>query len=183
MADVGTTWTPEKVSLGILRQPRVPFPVSLELTPPNVKIVPATVEHIYLLAEHMRTGDAMEIEAAGFDVRVGIRRTYYASVLRRTALVDDQVAAMWGVCGTLISNTGTPWLLTAEPIERVPVTFVKQARRQLGVMLGLYRRLENFVAADYVRAVRLLDYLGFKIDDPKPIGPKGALFHRFWKER
>jgi hypothetical protein len=41
------------------------------------------------------------------------------------------------------------------------------------------RRLESFVAADYLQAVKLLRLLGFTVERPTPIGVNGSLFSRF----
>ncbi len=91
---------------------------------------------------------------------------------------------MWGVCGPMLSDTGQPWLLTSPAIERVKVSFLRIAREELAAMLAVRRRLENYVAADYGRAIRLLEALGFTVEAPKPMGLKsGALFRKFWIER
>jgi len=65
------------------------------------------------------------------------------------------------------------------------VTFVKWAEDEIDRMLAMYPRLENNpgVAAFYRRSIKFLLFLGFTIDPPKPVGPQGSLFHRFWMER
>ena len=73
-------------------------------------------------------------------------------------------------------------MLTTPAIERVPMYFTHQAALERDAMLAIKPRLENYVAADYPKAVRLIEGLGFTIEAPQPVGPKHAPFRRFWIE-
>lgn len=113
-----------------------------------------------------------------------LRASFRGSLMPpRAAAIDGEVAAMWGLGGDILSDTGEPWLMTAPPVERAPVSFLRVARAELAAMLAIKPRLENYVAADYRKAVRLLEKLGFALEAPQPIGPKRALFRKFWIER
>jgi hypothetical protein len=87
----------------------------------------------------------------------------------KTAFVGDDIAAMWGLCVAFgpgvspLGDLGVPWLLTSAAIERVPVSFIKVARAELALMRANRRRLESYVAADYVQVVQLLRLLGFTV--------------------
>lgn len=94
--------------------------------------------------------------------------------------MDDEIAAIWGMGGDILSDVGRPWLMTAMPIERIPVSFVKIAQREIAAMNDVKPRLENYVDATYRKAARLLETLGFCLDPPVLIGPKRAPFRRFW---
>ncbi len=143
----------------------------------------ATIADVYALALNLRAGDRAEIQVMGRDPRRALRFAYRVSLMPpRVATVDGQVAAMWGLGGDLISDVGEPWLLTGHAADRVPFAFVRIAKAELAAMLAVKPRLENYVAADYAKAVRLLEGLGFHLDAPAPIGPRGALFRRFWIE-
>jgi len=89
---------------------------------------------------------------------------------------------MWGMGGDILSDIGEPWLMTSVAVERAPVRFLREARTEVAGMLAVRRRLENYVAADYGRAIRLLEALGFTIEPPQPVGPKLAQFRKFWIE-
>lgn len=138
---------------------------------------------VYALAANLRDGDRREVEALGLDVRGGIRRCYRDAILRRTYLVDGEVAAMSGLCGAMLGDIGQPYLMTAPAAELVPVSFVKHARNAVNEMLRYRIRLEGVVAADYARACRLLEVLGFKLGAPVPLGPHGTLFRSFVRMR
>lgn len=135
--------------------------------------------HLRTLARTLRREDAEEVMALGQRSWRVLLEAWRASAVRRTALVDGEVAACWGVCGPMTGGTGIPWLLTAPAIERVWIDFAREARREVREMLEVYPDLENYVHAPYKRAVGFLKVLGFAIDEPKPLAPTGAYFHRF----
>lgn len=141
--------------------------------------LPATIAHVYTLAARMRREDQAEMEAAGLDARVALRKTFRAALIRETIFVDGEIAAMWGMGGDALSDTGTPWLLTTPAVERVPVSFVREGRKNVATMLRIKPILVNYVDARYARACRFVEALGFVLEPPAPFGPKGALFRRF----
>lgn len=138
---------------------------------------------VYSLAASLREGDRAEVEAFGLDARHAIRASYRHAILRRTYIVDGEIAAMSGLGGAMLSEQGNPWLMTAPIVERVPVAFLKIARQQLAEMLRQRRFLFNYVLASYTQACRLLEVLGFVLDPAVPMGPQGLPFRRFWIER
>lgn len=146
---------------------------------PGVTVRPSVAADIYVLAANLRDGDRAEVESLGVNVRVGIRQSYRHAILRRTYLVDGEVAAMSGLCGSMLGDIGEPYLMTAPAAERSPLTFVRHARAAVTEMLQFKRRLEGHVAADYIRACRFLEVLGFTLGAPFAMGPKAALFRKY----
>lgn len=146
----------------------------------SVEIVPATEAHARELAGRLRAADRAEIMAAGIRPGRTVLSSWRHAVVRKAALVDGDVAALWGVTGMVLGGVGTPWLLTAPPCEMVSaLTFARIYRAEAVSMLGLFGLLENYVDSTYYGAVRMLVIAGFKLDDPAPFGRFGALFRRF----
>ncbi|HEV2674160.1 MAG TPA: hypothetical protein VGV37_06420 [Aliidongia sp.] len=145
-------------------------------------IQPATLAHVRALAPRLREGDRAEVEAVGAKPRHLMHKLWRTSHTRRTAFVDGEIAAMWGCAGTLLSPIGEIWLLTAPPVERVPVAFVKEARRGISEMLETHAILVSGVLASYGRAIRLMEILGFEIGAEYSM-PCGALFRELRMER
>lgn len=141
----------------------------------------ATIGDVYVLARTLREADRRECEAYGVAPGVGLRKSFYASTWRRCALIDGSIAAMWGICGTSIGHTAQAWLMTAPVIEKLPVAFVREARREVETMLATHSRIEGTVAKDYLQAIRFLRALGFEIG-PLPEN-KGGGFRTFSMER
>lgn len=138
---------------------------------------------VYALAANLRSADRAEVEALGIDPRSGIRGNFRAAILRNTFIVDGEIAAMSGLCGTMLGDVGMPYLMTAPVVERVPLTFVKQAKASVAQMLHHKLRLEGYVAANYAKACRLIEVLGFILEPARPFGSRNALFRRFWVMR
>jgi hypothetical protein len=146
-------------------------------------IVPSSIGDVYRVANNLRREDRAEITGFGLDPREALRTSFRHSVLRRTAFVDGEIAAMWGLGGAMLSDAGSPWLMTTPVVERVPVMFLKVGRAQLNEMLAQRTFLFNFVQASYARACRFLEVLGFVLDPATPMGPNQIPFRRFWIER
>lgn len=151
--------------------------------PPRCMIVPSKIEDVYRIADNLREQDAAEITGFGLTPREALRTSYRHAILRKTAFVDGDIAAMWGLGGAMLSDAGTPWLMTTPAAERVPVTFLKVGRAELALMLQQRAFLSNVVLASYKRACRFLEVLGFVLDPPLAMGPNGLPFRRFWIER
>lgn len=130
----------------------------------------------------MREADASEAKGLGYDPKRLLRSSFRSSLYARSAFIGPHIAAMWGLTGDILSETGMPWLVTAPIIEKLPVAFIREAKRELENMLFLKSRLENYVIADYRGAIRLLEVLGFHLDAPAPYGRRGVPFRRFWIE-
>lgn len=144
-----------------------------------VTIVPAVPSHVAAIVRALREADVREIRCLGVPVRRGVWLSYRLALLRRTALVDGEVAAMWGVGGTPLSRVGRPWMLTTPAVERAVFTFVRKYRSEVQEMLGLFPALENYVDASYEGAIRLLRLGGFTVHEATPMGAAGAPFCRF----
>jgi hypothetical protein len=142
------------------------------------------VEHI---ATNLRAADVAELRAAsGFGDMV--------SLVRMSVLASDSAVmavnpygvpvALLGV-GTvsLIYNTGCPWLVGTDDLDRYRRALIACGRTYTAAMLKQYARLENHVDARNKRTVAWLQHLGFTLDPAQAFGPAGVAFHRFWIER
>lgn len=146
----------------------------------KIEIVKTSPKHIAELKESMRDEDRREIIEAGLTVRKALWRSYKNSLICETVLVEDEVAAIFGLGGSHLGNTGIPWLLTGRPCEKVsPLKFARIYQKQVERMLEHFPRLANYVDATYTKAVRLMENIGFKIGEPEQIGLNNRLFCRF----
>jgi hypothetical protein len=140
-----------------------------------IEIVPSTLDHARRL--QLRHGDACEVAACGLSKEDAIAQSLARSLWAETYLVDGEVAAMVGLAvSSVIAGHGVPWLLTGPACERHKRRFMVESRRQVARMLEQASPLVNYVHADYGRAVRWLEWLGFRI------GPPQGGFRRIFKE-
>jgi len=150
-----------------------------------ITILPATAEHVLELRANLREEDASEICKFGLPIRRALYRSWRNAIFSRTALVNGEVAAIWGMSGQLLGDKGHPWLLTSSLVEKVPLQFALCYRQQIREMLGHFDLLENYVDSDYDKSIRMLELIGFTVDESNPIQhlKSQAMFRRFWIRR
>lgn len=149
-----------------------------QLSEPTVsyQIVLTDRTHVAALGANLRDGDLSEVQAAGMTGQRALWRSYRAAYYTSTAVVDGEVAAIWGVGGSPMGRIGRPWLLTSPVVERVRLAFLREARFEVGKMLAIYPEMRGFVDSRYKGALRLLQALGFDLSSPMPFGPLGMPF-------
>ena len=142
----------------------------------NVRIVSCRAAHIAEIARTMRSEDRAEITATGMQVKHFLFRLYAESPLyRRAALVDGEVAAVWGDMAPLLATEGQMWLLTAPPVERVPLAFMREVKAHVKKHLEVRSVLRADASAEYERALRFFKLAGF---DVLPTGSDGSAARR-----
>lgn len=137
------------------------------------------------LAADMREADRAEalavtgyapLHAATRSIRVSWPHVWAGSV-------DGELLAVFGVRSAgLLSDTGVPWLLSTNAVDRHWRPFLRFSRVLLANWSEAFPVLENWVDARHDVAIRWLDWLGFEIEAPRPYGVYGLPFHRFTME-
>lgn len=152
--------------------------------PLRVGAVRAKAAHIARLAPHVREADRAELWAGWRhtpeqSLRYGLEHSSHAW----TGLIDCEPVCMFGVVpASLLGGSGVPWLIGTDALVAQQILFLRHCRPHLARMQRLYQHLQNFVAADNTAAVRWLEWMGFTMHEPRPLGPDGALFRRFeWR--
>lgn len=134
------------------------------------------------VAAAMRAWDRRECAAFGFSPRRALRFSREGSVLAWTADVAGEPVAMFGVSGaSLIDSVGRPWMLATDAAYRRGRDLVRLGPGYVAAMRERYRRLENFVHRDNLRARRMLGRWGF-VFDPEASDVGGEPFVRFHME-
>lgn len=137
----------------------------------KVEIVDSQFKHINELCSDLREKDRIEVEKFGFRPFVVLRHSFKNAVYKKTALIEGRVAAMWGVTGSVLSELGHPFLLTANSVGTIPAkTFVTIYLQELSNFLHIYPELENYVDETYSESVKLLRMTGFEFELTKHEG-------------
>lgn len=147
------------------------------------EIMTCSMAHIQEVCRTIRAEDRAEIEGMGFRVHRALRYLYRTSEPKRAALVDGDVAAIWGVQGGFMDEVGMPWLFTCPPVERAKLAFLKETRREVAELLETRRVLRTHVLASYTRSIRLFESLGFVFSAPASAITGGPAFRQMTKER
>jgi hypothetical protein len=145
----------------------------------GVWIVPLEAAHVEM-ASCLRDEDSSEIMAYGMwdsaaeCVEFCISRTDigWAGICGEGIIAVGGAAAS-GVPGV---NLGVVWLLSSRLAETHKVSFCRYTRELFGRLKGRYDALMCFTDAEYARALRWLEWLGFTTEPPEPLGSRGRLF-------
>lgn len=126
---------------------------------------------------NMRRKDIEECKAFGMSPGRAIKDSLSNSLYAKSVWLDDDIIAMIGLSGNVVSDLGCPWMLTGYGIEKVPVSFARVAIHELDEMNKIKRVLSNAVWAEYKEAVKFMSIVGFSVFSPRPMGKNGAMFH------
>ncbi len=142
----------------------------------------ATDAHALDMAPRLRAADREEVAASSGRSPLEALRYSLAASSHAVSALDPvgRVVCMFGVgVVDLMGGVGAPWLLGSDLMADHRREFARRSRAYLPLMLAHYPNLENAVDARHVEAIRWLEWLGFTIGDPKPIGRSGAMFRPF----
>lgn len=134
------------------------------------EIMSCKLHHLRTLAATLRREDRAEFEMAGMVPRHRLYELWRMTVDPKAALVDGEVAAAWGDAAPLLATEGRMWMVTAPPIERVPLAFFREGRLDIEERLRVRHALSSCIAGPYDKAVRFFAMLGFEIGPPVLIG-------------
>ena len=147
------------------------------------RIIPADAAHIAPIAADMREADRREVWASHrHEPEQALVASLERSDLAWTCLVDGVPAFMWGAArqGSLITFTGSPWLLATPRIEMVRRDFLRRSRFYVDVLQARFPRLENYAHAGNRLSLRWLKWCGFSVADA-PTMLNNEPFYLFWR--
>lgn len=130
----------------------------------------------------MRASDLAEVAIMGAASPLeALRASMSNSSHAVTALdADGRVICMFGVGSHgFLSNEGAPWMLASDLLRSHAKDLQRRAPAYVAAMLDLYPELHNVVDARADATIRWLEWLGFTVGRPEPIGVGGAPMCRF----
>lgn len=129
----------------------------------EIKIVPCRLEELRLIWRRLRHEEIIELRAAKLHVRHAMFQLWYQSIQPRAAMIDGQVAAVWGDAAPPLAAEGQAWLFTSDLIERAPIGFTKAVKKEIARMLVGRQQLRSSVHRSCERAIRFYQMLGFEV--------------------
>lgn len=127
--------------------------------------------HAEELSFTMRRADRLELDRFAGGRGVGIvgllKEAIEISTISRVALINDQVAAIWGVhVPSMLGGVGFPWCFTSNVIDRHKRLLLKLSPFYVREMQKICPDgLQVFVDLEHVQAIRWLKWLGFTVAD------------------
>ncbi|WP_421930037.1 hypothetical protein [Nitratireductor rhodophyticola] len=135
---------------------------------PDIRVVPASAEHIGTIAKRMRRQDRDEVMAAsGKMPREALEFSLLKSTIAYTGTVDGRPEVMFGAGDiNILNGIAAPWLLGTKAVERHHVAFLRHSVEWRDQLLRRYSILRNFVDDRNHVSIRWLRWLGFTLSDP-----------------
>ena len=128
-------------------------------------VVEAERAHCRLLAEAMDDeGRNLVRKYWGVEPAEGLERSFEASSLCWTILVDGRAAGMFG-CSGGEGGTGYAWLTTAPDIEKVRLRFIRQSRGYIDRMLQRHGTLISWAHVENRPLLAWLQWSGFRVEE------------------
>lgn len=129
---------------------------------PKFEVIEAREFHCGQIVRQLRGAHRAAVHGVGMNAHRNLRDCFDASVVRRAWLIDGRLAAMCGICGTVLSSTAYVWFAIGELATRYPVALMKEARRQVdSLMMGRQELVATILRGDD-RAAAFAARLGFE---------------------
>lgn len=130
------------------------------------EVIEARAYHVGRLVRRLRPEHRRNMEAIGLEPHRVLRDAFLNSAYCRAALIDGELAAIWGVTGSALSSTGVIWVAFTEAATKYPIIIMRETRRQLAAMAATRRVLESGVIVGDIAAWRFAQRLGFFLKHP-----------------
>jgi len=140
-----------------------------------------TDEDIDHIVDNIREADIEELEALdGTTVRESLDRIEDIENTSHVWEVEGKVMCIFGVVpqpGPL--SSGVIWMLATEDFHKYAKIFARGCQDVVSDMINGYSYLFNYIHSENKVSINWLKWLGFKVNDPIPVGHEGANFHKF----
>ncbi len=123
----------------------------------------------------MKQQDIVACERFGITPYKSLFRAYKRSLFCKTAFMEGEIVAIWGIMGTYLGNVGYPWSHLLPKTEKFPFKLIFRYRKELNEMLKLFPILRDAVDIHHKQTLRTLKIMGFEFSDPMPFGKNGDL--------
>ena len=129
-----------------------------------IRVEAATREHAERMAPIMRREDSTEVLALGFSPLDALLHSLDGSFIAEAAVMDNgDVAAMWGACAEAYAGgKAFMWMLGTEHVPRNIKPLLRGSRSVVARIHEFYPLLECLVDLRYEKAVRWINWMGFR---------------------
>lgn len=111
-------------------------------------------------------GDAERADLERVGGRLVLDHAVSQSVHTFAGVVDGVPAFVGGVIPDDDDVVGKVWMVATPQVELAKKFYLRETRRQVGLMLQMFVCLKTMVAAEYTKSLRWLRWLGFALGQP-----------------
>lgn len=149
-----------------------------------IRVRRSNMSDVEYMKTRLRKDDVKEIWASHHSTpEDALKRCITDSILSFT-VQNGKPIAIFGICAEqVLGRRATIFMLATDDLNKITITFLRRNRKFILYLLSFYDVLENFVHADNKKSILWLKYLGATIEEAKPYGAEGELFHYFYFKR
>lgn len=104
------------------------------------------------------------------------------SVHTFAGVVDGVPAFVGGVIPDEAHEVGKVWMMATPQVERAKKFYLRETRRQVGLMLEMFLCLRTMVEQSYPKSLRWLRWLGFALGEPVEYAGRVLIPVERWNE-
>lgn len=131
----------------------------------------ATIEDFSNFELHKKNIEELKA-SVNMDIDVCMDILWDVSQDKIIVFVDDKPTCLLGVI-----NSTEVWLFFSKSIDVLPLSFFKQSKK----FIAKYDHLQGHIYSENIFALQWAKFMGFVIEEAKPYGVFGKLFHKFYK--
>lgn len=148
------------------------------------RIERAFSDHVKLIVNNLRESDVHEIRAmTPLPVQDALIAAIRGSRKAWAWVIDGEVVCIFGVAPlSMVTGSGSPWMVATPDVYKHRLAFLRESRRWVRVMRSMFPLLWNCTAAGNKAGIEWLQWLGFNVKEPEPMGRFNEPFHRFEME-
>jgi hypothetical protein len=121
------------------------------------------IRHIHAIAKALRDEHRQEIAAVNVKPRHVMLACYRLTPEPWACITREGVMAVWGDAAPVMARIGYAWVFTSPLIEKVPLFFFREVRRQVRKMLETRDVVISDIGAGCEKALRFYKMIGFSI--------------------
>ncbi len=133
------------------------------MTSPEIIIIDTIPEHLREMAGKMHSNIAETALKLGMPAHKALWRSYKQSLICKTAFIDGEIAAIFGIGGNIMCEIGLPWLVLSPASDNHPFRIAFRYRKELENMQKMFPVLQDYVDETNEKAIRMLELMGFKV--------------------
>lgn len=134
---------------------------------PIITIKKTNPLHLRLMSNAM-SADSIEVaKGLGTTPLRALWASYRKSLYCKSFFINDKIAAICGLSGSIFSDTARPWLVLTAEIREYPLRVAFCYRRELNEMQKMFEILEEYAPDDNKASIRMLELMNFKVSKNK----------------
>ena len=143
----------------------------------------SVISDIAKMKNNLRPSDVKEVWASHhYTPCQALEACVYKAIFACT-IKNGKPLGIFGInTDNIVGTRATIFMLSTPDLDKIERRFVRNSRAFIRLMLSYYPYLDNWVHADNKQSIKWLRWLGAVIEEPKPYGIEGEMFHHFYFE-